>query len=274
MRKYSVIVCLIVLLAIISCSKDKDLNFFSVSQDVAFGAQLDSMIFASPEEFPILKASENLQVYAYLQKMLDDILQSEEILYKDDFNWKITVINSDVVNAFAAPGGYLYFYTGLIKYLDKGSQLSGIMAHEIAHTDRRHSTEAMTKQYGFSVLLSILLGNEPSQLEELLASLALQGTILAYSRKNENEADKYAVYYTADTKYYYPLGVAGFFEKLLAAGEGNGIPEFLSTHPSDEHRLENINTTWTELQSADPGLTNVDWQDLATQHAAIKATLP
>ena len=274
MRKYTVIGCLIATIAIMGCSKDKDLNFFSVNQDVAFGAQLDSSILATPGDFPILKASEYPQVYSYLQDMLDDILQSGEILYKDEFKWKITIINSDVVNAFAAPGGYLYFYTGLIKYLDKGSELSGIMAHEVAHTDRRHSTEAMTKQYGFSILLSILLGEKPSQLEELLASLALQGTILAYSRKNENEADKYAVYYTADTKYYNPLGVAGFFEKLLTEGGGNGIPEFLSTHPSDENRLENITATWNDLQDSRPDLEGTDWQDLENQHNTIKTYLP
>ena len=276
MRKYAVMVCVIALAVIMGCSKDKDLNFFSVGQDIAFGEQLDSAILANPAEYPILKKTEYPQAYVYLQDMLDDILASEEILYRDKFNWKITIINSDVINAFAAPGGYLYFYTGLIKYLDNGSQLTGIMAHEVAHTDRRHSTEAMTKQYGFSVLLSILMGKEATQLEEILASLALNGTILAFSRKNENEADKFAVYYTADTKYYNPLGIGGFFEKMLAEtnNQGNGIAEFLSTHPSDENRLQNINTVWTELQAAEPALTSINWLDLETQHNAVKATLP
>jgi predicted Zn-dependent protease len=273
-RHFINIVFIITLISFSGCSKDKDLNFFSVKQDIEFGAQLDSAVHAKPDEFPILKQSEYPAVYQYLQDMLDDILGSPEILYKKEFKWKITVINSDVVNAFAAPGGYLYFYTGLIKYLDKGSQLAGIMAHEVAHADRRHSTEAMTKQYGFSVLLSILLGEKPSQLEQLLASLALNGTILAYSRKNENEADNYAVYYTADTKYYNPLGVAGFFEKLINEGNGNGIPEFLSTHPSDEHRLENINATWNDLKASRPDLSTVEWSDLVSEHSTIKASLP
>ncbi len=276
MRKFVVMICMIAMAVVMGCSKDKDLNFFSVAQDVAFGEQLDSAILASPAEYPILKKTEYPQAYAYLQDMLDDILASDEILYRDKFNWKITIINSDVINAFAAPGGYLYFYTGLIKYLDNGAQLAGIMAHEVAHTDRRHSTEAMTKQYGFSVLLSILMGKEASQLEQILASLALNGTVLAFSRKNENEADQYAVYYTADTKFYNPLGIGGFFEKMLAEtdNQGNGIAEFLSTHPSDENRLQNINAVWTELQTADPGLTAVEWQDMVSQHGTIKAALP
>jgi len=274
MKKYTFACLVVVAITFMGCSKDKDLNFFSVKQDVQFGAQLDSTVLANPNEFPILNKSHYAQVYTYLQQMLNAILASDEILYKDEFVWKITVINSDVVNAFAAPGGYLYFYTGLIKYLDKGSELSGIMAHEVAHADKRHSTEAMTKEYGFSVLLSILLGNNPSQLEQLLASLALTGTTLAYSRNNENEADQYAVYYSADTKYYHPLGVAGFFEKLINEGGGSGIPEFLSTHPSDENRIENINTTWNNLLTSRPDLSSVDWKNLETEHANIKATLP
>ncbi|MBN2611050.1 MAG: M48 family metalloprotease [Bacteroidales bacterium] len=262
------------ILFVTGCSKDKDLNFFTVKQDIQFGEQLDSTILSRPDEFPVLDKTAYPQVYQYLQKMLDDILASDDILYKEEFRWKITVINSDVVNAFAAPGGYLYFYTGLIKYLEKGSDLAGIMAHEVTHADRRHSTEAMTKEYGFSVLLSLLLGKDPSQMEELLASLALTGTTLAYSRKNEYEADQYAVYYTWDTKYYYPLGVKEFFEKLINEGGGSGIPEFLSTHPSDENRIENVENVYNELVSQNPDMGSFSWKYLETEHSAIKATLP
>lgn len=263
-------------LALAGCSKDNDLNFFTVNQDIEFGAQLDSTILANPAEYPVLSRTQYSQVYSYLETMLGDILDSEEILYKDDFAWKVTVINSDVVNAFAAPGGYLYFYTGLLKYLDNGAQLAGIMGHEVAHTDRRHSTEAMTKEYGFSVLISILLGNEPTQMEQILASLALNGTVLAYSRKNENEADQYSVYYSADTRYYNPLGVSIFFQKMISDQNtaGTGIPEFLSTHPSDENRIANISNVWYNLKNEEPELNSIEWKDLVSEHTGIKALLP
>ncbi len=270
--------CLIgmAVLTIAGCSKDKDLNFFSVKQDIEFGAQLDSTILANPAEYPVLSRTQYAQAYNYLETMLKDILKSEEILYKDKFVWKVTIINSDVVNAFAAPGGYLYFYTGLLKYLDNGAQLAGILGHEVAHTDRRHSTEAMTKEYGFSVLISILLGNEPTQMEQILASLALNGTVLAYSRKNENEADQYSVFYAADTRYYHPLGVSIFFKKMISEQntEGTGIPDFLSTHPSDENRIDNISNIWNNLKNEEPELNSVEWKDLVSEHATIKALLP
>ncbi|NJK86214.1 MAG: M48 family metalloprotease [Bacteroidales bacterium] len=212
--------------ALVSCSKDNDLNFFSVKQDKEFGAQLDSMIQNNNDTFPVLNRQQYSQVYDYVQTMLNQILQSDDILYQEEFDWKLTIINQDILNAFAAPGGYVYVYTGLIKYLDKGSELAGVMAHEIAHADRRHSTEALTKQYGFSILLSIVLGEKPSQLEQILAGLALQGTVLAYSRKNENEADEFAVRYTSDTRIYHPLGVAGFF---LNCSKKNSNLEFLNS---------------------------------------------
>lgn len=274
MKKHVIIISVISLFLATECSKDKDLNFFSVRQDVDFGEQLDSAIHSRPDTFPILNEQQHPQVYQYVREMMNNILASDDILYRDEFEWKLTIINQDIMNAFAAPGGYVYVYTGLIKYLDKGSELAGVMAHEIAHADRRHSTEAMTKQYGFSILLSILLGEEPSQLEAILASLALQGTVLAYSRKAETESDEYAVYYTSDTKIYDPLGVAGFFEKLINQGQQAGIPEFLSTHPSEENRVEFIQNTWNELRTANPALNNIDWKELESEHQAIKATLP
>jgi predicted Zn-dependent protease len=167
------------------------------------------------------------------------------------------------LNAFAAPGGQMYFYTALIKFLDDGAQFAGVMAHEIAHADRRHSTENMTKQYGISLLLGILLGDNAGQLAEIAASLATGVGMLAFSRENEYEADEYAVRYTTDTEYY-PKGIAGFFEKL---GESSGVPEFLSTHPDPGNRLEAIDEVWQSLGSP-------AGESFASEYAAFKTSLP
>jgi predicted Zn-dependent protease len=121
------------------------------------------------------------------------------------------------------------------------------MAHEVAHADRRHSTENMTKAYGFSILLGVVLGNNASKLEEIAADLAQGLGALAFSRKHEYEADEYAVRYTSETKYH-PKGVAGFFEKLESS---SGTPEFLSTHPSPDNRVESIDEVWQGIGSPD-----------------------
>jgi predicted Zn-dependent protease len=109
----------------------------------------------------------------------------------------------------------------------------------------------MTKQYGFSILLSALLGDDPSTLAQIAADLAQGLGSLAFSRDHEYEADEYAVRYTTDGTgdyNYYPKGISAFFEKM----EGQPTPpEFLSTHPSPENRLESINEFWMSIGSPD-----------------------
>ena len=238
-------------LIINGCQKeDNDLNIFTVNQDIEFGQQLDTQVRENPDQYPVLDRSQYTEAYQHLERIRDEILQSDELIYADRFDWKVTIIHDDeVLNAFAAPGGYMYFYTGLIKFLDEESQFAGVMAHEIAHADRRHSTDMLTKAYGFEILLSIILGEDPGTLAEIASELALGLGRLQFSKKNEYEADEYSVKYLNDTEYH-PKGISGFFEKLDTSPT---LPEFLSTHPSPENRLEEIDRVWEELGSPDGG---------------------
>ena len=93
-----------------------------------------------------------------------------EDLYGQDIpkERQIEIINNpDVLNAFAIPGGYIYLYTGLLLYLDSEAALAGVIAHEIAHVEERHSTQRLTKYYGISILLGIALGENPSTIAEI-----------------------------------------------------------------------------------------------------------
>ena len=97
--------------------------------------------------------------YNYLQGITDEILNSGNVTYRDEFVWKIHIIEDDeVLNAFATPGGYIYVYTGLIKFLENEDDLAGVMGHEIAHSDQRHSVKQLQKMYGVQILLSVVLG--------------------------------------------------------------------------------------------------------------------
>lgn len=267
MKKHIFLYLLIFSIVVISnCSKDGDINFFTVNQDKKFGEQVDSLV-NNDSEYTVLPRSGNKDAYSFLDSMMNDILSSKEILYRDKFEWEVTIIEDEVLNAFAAPGGKLFFYTGLMKYLDNSAELAGVMAHEIAHSDRRHSTENMTKAYGFSILLSVVLGKDPSKLEEIVSGMAKGLSSLAFSRKHEYEADEFAVRYTSETKYT-PTGVAGFFQKLEAEKEsGSGTPTFLSTHPSPDDRIEKIYETWE-------GLGSPQGEDHADEYVAFKALLP
>lgn len=225
-----------------SCDDGK-INIFTLEQDIAFGMQVDSSILADPVTYPILSKDQYPEAYQHIERIFNSLLASDDLRYADRFPWEIKIIDQDILNAFAAPGGYMYFYTGIIKFLDNEAQLAGVIGHEMAHIDRRHSTQMLTNQYGFSILAAIILGENPTILQEIIASLAMGLGNLKYSRNNEYEADKYAVHYLYDTDYH-PRELAGFFEKM----EGQATtPEFLNTHPSPDNRIEAIEEVWQGL---------------------------
>jgi predicted Zn-dependent protease len=231
---------------LISCDENNNFVIFSVSDDVELGTQVSDEI-KKDSTFKLLSPGEYASVYGYLYKMRDAILNSGEIAYKDEFKWELHVIQNDsVVNAFATPGGYIYVYTGLIKYLDQADDLEGVLGHEMAHADLRHSVRNLQKMYGVQILLSVALGNDPNTLSQIAAQVA--GTLagLKFTREYETEADSHSVKYLAHTQYACN-GAARFFIKLTAQGNSSNPPEFLSTHPNPENRIENINNQAKEL---------------------------
>lgn len=225
-------------------SKDGDFNVFSAEDDVNFGKQYAVQIQNDPGNFPLLDEQEYPEVYQTVRSITQSITQSKHLYYPDDFTWEVHIIKSDsVMNAFCTPGGYIYVYTGLIKFLDSEDQLAGVLGHEIAHADLRHSTEQMSKQYGIGLLLRLIFGSS-STLGDIAGSLANLG----FSRSDETEADMQSVIYLNDTEYD-PRGVARFFQKLEARGETLGPLQFLSTHPNPENRVEKIFDKWKSLGS-------------------------
>lgn len=240
MKKISLIAMLALVLGFSSCDKnDNFIPFFSVADDKALGLQVSQEIANDPT-FILLSESQYPEAYEYLNNIVFNILNSGEVAYKDDFVWQVTIIEDDAtLNAFATPGGYIYVYTGLIKYLESVDALAGVMGHEIAHADLRHTSRNLQKQYGVSILLSILLGDNAGQLEQIAGQIA--GTVagLAFTREYETEADLKSVEYLAPTEYACD-GAKIFFERLEEMGESGGTPEFLSTHPNPDNRIENI----------------------------------
>ena len=220
----------------------RNFNLFSVDDDIKLGEQLKGEIAQDSTTYPLLDEQQYPEAYAHIRRIRDRILNSGKVQYKDKFAWEVRIIHNDsTLNAFVTPGGYIYVYTGLIKYLDHEDELAGVMGHEIAHADRRHSTRNMTKQYGISAILGILLGRNPGKLSEILGGITGNLAGLKFSRDLEAEADSYSVDYLSHTEYQCN-GAAGFFAKMLKEGSGQAPPQFLSTHPSSESRVEDINT--------------------------------
>ncbi len=188
-------------------------------------------------------------------------MNSGNVKNKDKFIWRLRIIKDDsTLNAFCTPGGYIYVYTGIMKYLDNEAQLAGVLGHEIAHADFRHSTRQMTKIYGVQTLLAIVAGNR-----QMLSQVATGLVGLKFSREHETEADKGSVSYLCPTQYPGAAG-AGFFEKIIAGGSSKQ-PEFLSTHPSPDGRVEAFKNYAIELACG--GQTTFE-----TEYKAILAKLP
>ncbi|TGE28690.1 M48 family metalloprotease [Hymenobacter metallicola] len=231
----------------VSCSKDGDgVLLFSIEDDRTLGDQVarqtDSLMRVDPNKYGrLLERSSNSAAYAALDNVVNKVLNSGQLTYRNEFPWDVKIVQKDEKNAFATPGGHIYVYTGLIKYLDHEAELAGVIGHEIAHADRRHTSKQLQTQYGLQVLLGLLVGDNPNQLVQIAAGLGQ----LQFSRNDESEADDYSVRYLSGTEYSCD-GTAGFFIKSSKESPNN-TPTFLSTHPNPENRVAAIQAKAQEL---------------------------
>lgn len=236
-----------------SC-EDGKVNIFSVEDDANLGKQLDEEIRSKPGEYPLYNFYEpNL----YVQNIVKEIINSPFIKYRSYFPYKVQILKDDkVVNAFCTPGGYIYVYTGLIKFLDNEATLAGVLGHEIAHAERRHGTNRMTKAYGIQVLLSIALGNNPSQVEQIAANLFSGLYLMKNSRDDEYESDEYSFKYLQTTQWY-PGAIKFFFEKVKKDESSPFFEVLLSTHPMPVDRLNAINKMIQDYKVGEPNEMNL-----------------
>lgn len=263
--KLSITLLLLTIITFNSCTKDAPfVPFFSISDDRSLGAQVAAEIASKPSEYPVLDSATNAAAYQYLYAIRNQILASGKVIYKDDFSWRLRIIKSDTtLNAFCTPGGYIYVYTGIIKYLDSKDQLAGVLGHEMAHADRRHTSRSMQAQYGVDLLLNVVLGKDLSAISGIASGMYQ----LKNSREHEKEADEYSVKYLCPTPYN-AAGAAGFFVKLEADGvECGGLQKFFSTHPCPENRIANINANKVSEGCTGSGTFDADY-------ANFKALLP
>ncbi|MFA7505692.1 MAG: M48 family metallopeptidase [Burkholderiaceae bacterium] len=193
------------------------------------------------------KQKGQLNVPAAQQRRVDAIsrrLIAATPVFRPDarnWQWEVTVIRSDEVNAWCMPGGKIAVYTGLIDKLQAtDAELAAVIGHEIAHALREHSRERASEQVTSGLLLQgavLMAGGGQASLD--MAQLAYQVTVgLPHSRLHETEADRIGVELAARAGYD-PYGAVSVWKKMAALG-GAGQPEFLSTHPSAATRIQDL----------------------------------
>jgi Zn-dependent protease with chaperone function len=233
--RFSIVIFILVLF-ISSCGEEGMVSYVSTDIDKMIGEKVKEQIENNPNQFRILDGDDYPKAYERLNHIKIEILNSGFVKHKNDFTWELKIVDdTSVLNAFCVPGGYIYVYTGLIKYLDSEDQLAGVMGHEIAHADLRHSTRQLIQNYGISLLIKFIFGYDGGGLINIAANLAG----LKFSRSHESEADIQSVKYLYHTPYD-ARGVKGFFEKLNKENKNPQIVEFLSTHPEPDNRIQKI----------------------------------
>ena len=162
----------------------------------------------------------------------------------DNYAWEFNLVNNAQVNAWCLPGGKIVVYSGIIPLTLTDTDLAVVMGHEISHAVLKHGNERMSDQlllqYG-GTALSVLLSSKPAATQEIFNSAYGVGSnlsILAFSRKQENEADELGLYFMAVAGYN-PNAAVNFWERMAAQG-GTQAPVLLSTHPSDATRIQHI----------------------------------
>lgn len=180
----------------------------------------------------------------YAQKNASDQLKG--------FNWEFNVVNDNVVNAWCMPGGKVVVYTGLLPVTETEEGLAIVMGHEIAHAVARHGNQRMSQsmmiQFGGAVLSTAMSQN--AQVTQDLFSQAYGVTTglgaLSFSRKHETEADKMGLIFAAMAGYN-PEAAIEFWQRMGKAG-GQSPPQFLSTHPSSETRIRDLQAFMPEAK--------------------------
>jgi len=164
----------------------------------------------------------------------------------EGYHWEYHLVDSKEANAWCMPGGKIVVYTGLLPYTQNEAALAVVMGHEVSHAIFQHGNERMSQQMGAEAVgagLSVALANKPAETTNLFLGAfgagAQLGLLLPFSRKHELEADHYGLIWAAMAGYN-PQEAIPLWERMEKAGGGERPPEFLSTHPSEGKRIDEL----------------------------------
>jgi len=212
----------------------RDLNMLSTEEEIELGKQMSLEV--EKQE----KVLEDQDIQAYVDRIGKRLTR---VAPRKDVTYSFEVVNNpDVVNAFSLPGGFMYIYTGLMKICTNEAELASVMGHEMGHVAGRHHGESMTRQYGYDMLMSVLLGKKPGGAGQMVKELLNVVRANRFSRENEREADEVGmeILFCAG---YDPEAMLTFMNKLLdierREGRTNLLPIFAS-HPATQERMRRL----------------------------------
>ena len=238
---------------------EHQLMLLSEEDEIKLGRESDSQVV---REYGVYK---DARLTAYLDGMGKKLAK---LSHRPGLPYEFKILDTPVVNAFAVPGGYVYFTRGILANLNSEAELAGVMGHELGHITARHSAQ----QYSRAQLAQLTLGSAMmfSGTLQVLAPLAQMGVgmlFLSYSRDNEREADDLGVAYSSRAGYD-ATHMGLFFEtleRMNPTSDKSGLPEWFSTHPNPEDRIGAVQREAKKWQK-DLGLKNYK----VNRHAYLK----
>ncbi|MBS1494063.1 MAG: M48 family metalloprotease [Bacteroidetes bacterium] len=206
----------------------------SVEQEITLGLQ------AAPQMIQEMGGeARDSKANAFIDKVGNNVVTKTEA-GKSPFKFEFYLLaDSKTINAFALPGGQIFITTGLYKLLKSEDQLAGVLGHEIGHVINRHASEQMAKQELTQQLVQATQVASGGYNAGMVAQYVGQMANLKYGRDDETESDKYGVKYLIQSGYK-PEAMIEVMEILNEASGKNRSPEFLSTHPNPENRIQKI----------------------------------
>lgn len=190
-----------------------------------------------------------------IQQAVESYMQQNNMSKElKNFKWEFNTINEDIINAWCMPGGKVVVYTGLLPITQTGEGLAVVMGHEIAHAIARHGNERMSEGLLMGLgglVLEEALKEKKQETQILFLSLYSIGSTLALSlpnsRMQESEADKLGLIFMSMAGYN-PEEAVPFWQRMAAKNSGAKLPQFLSTHPSDETRIKKLTNMIPEIK--------------------------
>jgi predicted Zn-dependent protease len=174
---------------------------------------------------------------------------------KPDYKWEIHLVEDKQVNAWCMPGGKMVVYTGLLPLAKNDDQLATVISHEVAHALARHGAERLSQQQMVGLVQQLgaiaVATKAPSYtgaFNTAYGYAATLGVMLPYSREHEYEADEIGLYLMHKAGYNIDEAIA-FWENMKQLKKGEAPPEFLSTHPNDQHRIERLKQIIHKIKS-------------------------
>jgi len=221
----------------------------SQAQELQMGLQQDEQILASGHVY------DDPGLQDYVQDLGSKLAAKSE---RPELEWTFRVLDDDIVNAFAAPGGYIYVTRGILSHLNSEAELATVLGHEIGHVTARHSANQISKQQLMGMGLAVGMILEPAVAAwSDVAQAGLGLAAMKFSRDDERQADRLGLRYMVGAGYdpYQAPEVFDMLDRVTRASGAGAMPSWASTHPQPENRTYLIEARLAELEPLPSGLT-------------------